>query len=88
LLDADPPLIDRLRQILADIRAEDERASDVIRQVRALSRKQLLESKPLSLNTLVAEVLLLVEADARRRGVEIQADYGTGLPEVSGDPPC
>jgi len=85
-LDGDPPRVDRLRQILRDIRVEDQRASEVIRKVRALARKQPPESRTLSVNAVVADVLPLVEADARRRQVEVEVDYAARLPEVSGDP--
>jgi signal transduction histidine kinase len=84
-LDADPPRLDRVRQILGDIREEDRRASEVIREVRALSRKQSPESRPLDLNEVVGDVMALVTADARRRGVEVQMDLGAPLPPVSGD---
>jgi len=84
-LDSDPPKLDRVRRILQDIREEDHRASAVIREVRALARKQPLQAQPLSVNGVVGDVLPLVEADARRRGVAVEADLDTGLPEVSGD---
>jgi signal transduction histidine kinase len=84
-LDADPPGLDRVRQILGDIQEEDRRASDVIREIRALSRKQLPESRPVDLNDVVRDVMTLVTADARRRNVELQVDLGAPLPLVNGD---
>jgi signal transduction histidine kinase len=84
-LDADPPRLDRVRQILRDIRQEDRRASQVIQEVRALARKQSPESSPLSLNDAIGDVMALVEADARRRGVAVETDLAASLPDVSGD---
>jgi signal transduction histidine kinase len=84
-LDADPPRLDRVRQILGDIQEEDRRASDVIRQVRALSRKQSPESKPVDLNDVVRDVMTLLTGDARRRDVDLQVDLGAPLPLVNGD---
>jgi signal transduction histidine kinase len=84
-LAANPPRLDRVRQALQDIRQEDHRASAVIREVRALARKQPPESRPLSLNAVVMDVLPLVDADARRRGAEVEADLDPRLPAVSGD---
>jgi signal transduction histidine kinase len=85
-LDSDPPKLDRLRRILQDIQKEDRRASDVIHEVRRLAQKQRPEPLPLSLNAVVADVLPLLEADARRRGARIEIDYGAGLPVVHGVP--
>jgi signal transduction histidine kinase len=84
-LDADPPRLDRVRQILADIRQEDLRASEVIREVRALARKEPPQVRLLSMNDVVRDVTSLVEADARRRGVTVELHLSNGLPPVSGD---
>jgi signal transduction histidine kinase len=84
-LEADPPRLDRVRQILGDIREEDRRASEVIREVRALARKQAPESTPLDVNAIVGDVMTLLAADARRRRIELQTDLASPLPLVSGD---
>ena len=44
----DPPAVDELRDILADIRKDDERAGEVIHRMRALLRKRELEKEPLA----------------------------------------
>jgi signal transduction histidine kinase len=85
LLESAAPQLDRIRQILRDIQQEDHRASAVIREVRALARKQAPETRPLDLNTVVRDVLALVEADARRRGVEVEMDLDPRLPAATGD---
>jgi signal transduction histidine kinase len=85
LLEADPPGLDKVRRILGDIREEDQRASAVIRQVRAISRKQSPGTAPLDLNAVVADVVALVGADGRRRGVAVATDLEPGLPMVNGD---
>lgn len=84
-LDADPSQVERLRQILRDIQRENRRATAVIREVRALARKQAPDSKPLSMNAVVAEALPLLEARARSQGVAVQAELAEPLPLVSGD---
>ncbi len=84
-LEADPPMLERVRQILRDIRDEDHRASAVIREVRAFARKSLAEARRLSLNEVVEDVIPLVQADARRRGVELETQLASGLPQVRGD---
>jgi len=84
-LESEPPKLDRVRRILRDIQQEDQRASAVIRQVRALARKQTPESRPLDLNEVVTAVMPLLEADARRRFAEVELELDSGLPPTRGD---
>src|SRR5262245_64943987 len=48
---ADPPALDEVRNILADIRNDDQRASEVIQRLRSLLRKQELDRKSTRLNS-------------------------------------
>lgn len=66
----DPPL-NEVRQILADIRRDGLRASDVIRHVRTLVKKQELELEKLDANAIVVDVIALLEPDARRRRIPV-----------------
>jgi signal transduction histidine kinase len=63
---------DLLRQILADIRRDDLRASEVIRRLRALLGRHEVEQKPFDLNAVVTEVAALLHAEAARRRVTIE----------------
>jgi C4-dicarboxylate-specific signal transduction histidine kinase len=56
-----------LRQILADIRADDLRAHEVIRRLRALLERHETERRPIELQPAVADALGLVADEARRR---------------------
>jgi signal transduction histidine kinase len=84
-LDADPPRLDRVRQILADIGHENRRASEVIHHVRSLLRKAPPEMQTLALNDVARDVLDLVAGDASRRGVTLEAALDTALPSIRGD---
>jgi signal transduction histidine kinase len=84
-LASDPPQLERVRRILRDIQQEDQRASAVIREVRALAPKQSPEPKPLDLNGVVRAVVPLVEADARRRFAELELDLDSHPPLTNGD---
>lgn len=70
LEDPSPPL-DEIRQILADIRRDGLRASDVIRHVRTLVRKRELVLEKLDANVVVTEVIALLEPEARRRRIPL-----------------
>ena len=84
-LQQDPPALDDLRDILADIRRDDERAGEVIRRMRGLLRKRELERLPIEINSLVEDVLQLVSGDAALREVSLTADLGPAQPKVAGD---
>ncbi|WP_341402644.1 PAS domain-containing sensor histidine kinase [Luteolibacter soli] len=74
-----------VRQILADIRRDDLRASEVITRVRALVGKRETRMEPLDVNDLLESSMRLVAHDVQRRGVVIGRDYTLNLPVISGD---
>ncbi len=84
MLAAEPPPIDEVRHILADIRSDDLRASEVIHHLRSLLGKHTPEMEPLDFNALVADVLSLLKVEASRRGVALDTDFGE-LPPLYGD---
>jgi signal transduction histidine kinase len=75
----------QLREILADIRSEDLRASEVIRGLRLLLRKREMRSVVLDVNTEVAEALHHLAHDAGRRRVRVVPELAADLPAVVGD---
>jgi len=85
LLDATPRNIEEIKQILADIRKDDLRASDVIRHIRTLLRKRHLEMELLDMNQLVSDVLALTRAEARKRNIAWKSEFAPALPMVEGD---
>lgn len=85
LLDADVPPLGEVRNILADIRKDDLRASEIIRRVRALLRKRELAIVPCDLHEVSDEVVRLLAADARRRKVALEMDFASGTSEIRGD---
>jgi signal transduction histidine kinase len=80
-----PPALDEVREILADIRKDDERAGEVIRRMRTLLRKHELQMAPLELNSLVEDVFRLINADASLRKVALSAELSSRLPQIQGD---
>jgi len=84
-LSQDPPALSELRDILADIRRDDERASEVIRRMRALLRKHEMENLPLEINSVVEDVLQVVSGDIALRKMSLGVDLAPGLPKTTGD---
>jgi len=84
-LEASSPDLAGLREILADIVADDKRATEVIHRVRTLVRKGDLAYARLDINDVVAEVAGLVRNDVVLRNVPMTVDLAAGLPGIRGD---
>ena len=76
---------EEVRQILGDIRRDDQRASEVVQRVRRLAGKREMEMRPLDLNAVVESVARMLRHDSRRHGVAIERELGRGLPAARGD---
>ena len=79
------PDLDELREILEEIAEEDTRASEVIRRMRSLVKKERASLQTLDLNGTVQEVVRLLRSDAMMRKVVIDFQLDPDLPPVSGD---
>jgi signal transduction histidine kinase len=67
-----------LRAILADIRRDDLRASEVIRRLRALLANQQVERQAFDLSQAVAEVAAVLDSEARRRRLALEVRLAPG----------
>jgi len=74
-----------VRDILADIVAEDKRAGEIIRRLRLLLKKGEVQHQPLNVNEVVQEVLKLVRSDLVNQNVTTQTELAPDLPVVHGD---
>jgi len=79
------PDLAQVREILADIVAEDERAGEVIRRLRLLLKKGEVQWQSLDANELVSEVLKLARSDLASRGVTVEAALAPDLAAIRGD---
>jgi two-component system sensor kinase FixL len=80
-----PINLGEVREILKDLVADNHRASEVIRKIRALVKKGELEAAPLSLASVIGDVELLVHSDAIVRGIRVFLKIAPELPPVHGD---
>ena len=85
LLEAAAPDLGELRELLADIVADDQRAATVISRLRALLKKGELDHAVLDLNDLVGEVADLLKSDMILRHVPMTLELAPDLPLVRGD---
>jgi signal transduction histidine kinase len=79
-------LRESLHEILADIRRDDLRAHEVIRRLRALLERHEVTHVPLGLHPALREALGLLEPEARRRGIVLEAMLDAADDRIVGDP--
>jgi len=74
-----------VRRILADIRADDMRAHEVIRRLRGLLERREAERGQMDVHAAVSDALGVLDGEARRRRVELQFQRGAARGTVLGD---
>ncbi|HEY2529740.1 MAG TPA: sensor histidine kinase [Xanthobacteraceae bacterium] len=85
LLNAPSPKLAEIKEILGDIRRDDERASDVIRHLRSLLKKTAFEPQQIDLNETVREVFDFLSVQASARNVTIASGLTSHALRVRGD---
>jgi PAS domain S-box-containing protein len=84
-LDRGEPDVGEVRSALSRISSEAQRASEVIKRIRALSRKSEPQHLPLDFGEVVEESLGLLKRELAQQNVSLQLELGAGLPAVQGD---
>jgi signal transduction histidine kinase len=79
------PDLKEVQAILADIRKDDQRAGNVIDQMRTLFRRRQVASAPLNLRELVEDTVALVRPDAAARQIQLTTIISPQLPAAQGD---
>jgi signal transduction histidine kinase len=77
--------LEKVREILSDIVADDKRAAAVINGLRALLKKGEPEFVPLDLNEIVGAVAWLMRSDTIMRNVSMSLELSPDLPNARGD---
>jgi two-component system, LuxR family, sensor kinase FixL len=85
VLSSEPLRIELLRDIMNDIAADDIRAAEIIRRMRALLKKGQRDVQPLDVNQLTSDVLRLVASAAILRRVRVHSRLEPDLPGIVGD---
>jgi len=84
-LNAETVDLAQLREALTDIASDGQRASEVISRIRSLVKKHAPEKTQVDLSDLAREVITLVNHEAQRKQVTVQAQLTDSLPAVLGD---
>jgi signal transduction histidine kinase len=86
LLDGPKPDLQEVRATLADIGEDADRASEVIRRLRAmLKRADAPDLGSVDLNDVIRTVGRIVRSDAVRHGITVHLDLSSGVCPVTGD---
>jgi C4-dicarboxylate-specific signal transduction histidine kinase len=83
----DAPIVDlsELRNILADIAKDGNRAGEIINRIRDLIRKAPPRRDQLDLNGAIREVVELTRGEATKNNVSVRTELADSLPRVRGD---
>jgi signal transduction histidine kinase len=84
-LAATPPNLGKARRAVERMVRDGNRASDVLKRVRALLRKAPLVKSPVNVNKVIQEALALVVGELRKQGVEFSTESDLNLPPVIAD---
>jgi C4-dicarboxylate-specific signal transduction histidine kinase len=84
-LNRESPNLARVRGCLTAIAADDERAAEVIKRLRALLKKDQSQASLIDLSGVVSDALRLVNNDAMLRETRVTIEPHPKLPPVLGD---
>jgi PAS domain S-box-containing protein len=84
-LDGSTPNLDEARRAAEWVIKEGNRAAEVIRRVRALAKNAELQKEPLDINSIIDEVMALVERELATRHVRYRMELAPALPVVLAD---
>jgi len=85
MLAADPPNVVGARETVRRTIRDANRASEVIRRLRAMFAKKAPTLEPVDLNDAAQEVIAMSSAELRRSRSILQTDFAESLPPISGD---
>ena len=74
-----------VKEALASAVKDNDRASNVVRGIRALIQKAPTRADSVDLSEAVREVLELTRGEALKRGVSVRTQLADGLPLIQGD---
>ena len=86
ILSSPSPDLGELKEILADIKRDDRRASEVIRRMRSFLTKAPFEAKNIDINDTMREVFDFLSVQASARNIALYLKPSPSPVWVTGDP--
>jgi signal transduction histidine kinase len=84
-LNRDAPDLEEVRQLLARMANDSDRAGNVVSRIRDLVKKAPPQMEPLHMNEAISEVIELTRGEAAKSGVSVQTQFAESLPPVRAD---
>jgi signal transduction histidine kinase len=75
-----------VRELLGDIISDGRRASDVVRGIRGMVKKEQIARRSVDLNEVVTDAVRMASADALLHSCQLETSLAANLPAVDGDP--
>jgi C4-dicarboxylate-specific signal transduction histidine kinase len=83
-LSSQPPNVAEVRQSLASIVTDANRAGEVINWIRALIKKTPAQKESIDVNDAILDVVTITRSELLRHGIALRTDLATGLPPIEG----
>jgi C4-dicarboxylate-specific signal transduction histidine kinase len=84
-LAADPPNLDEARAAIGRLVKDANRASEIIAQVRALTRGSPQQQEWLAINDIILATLSLIDSEILQNHVSLRTELADDVPRVQGD---
>ncbi len=75
-----------IRELLGDIIADGRRASDIVRGIRGMVRKEQVARRSVNLNEVVMDSVRMISPDALLRSCQLETSLDPGLRNIEADP--
>lgn len=86
ILNSDNPDLSEIREILADIKRDDQRAGEVIRRLRGFLKRTPFETRDIDVNEIMGEAFKFLSVQASVRNVALYLQTAPGALRIKGDP--
>ena len=86
ILKSENPDLGEIKEILADIKRDDQRAGEVIRRLRGFLKRTLFETMDIDLNQIMSEAFKFLFVQASARNVALYLQTAPGELRIKGDP--
>lgn len=86
ILKSPDPDLEEVREILADIKRDDQRAGEVIRRQRAYLTRTPFETKDIDLNQIMDEAFKFLSVQATSRNIALYLQHAPQDVRIKGDP--
>jgi PAS domain S-box-containing protein len=79
------PRIDEVNRSIERMIGDGRRASEIVKRLRALTRKDAMQTAPIAVNEMIEEAVILIPRELASHGVSLELDLAPGLPAALGD---